>query len=73
MAAAEVAVNRAATQQVEAEKAALEAAMTTHLAQVAKATTLVAGATIEHADAEAAKAAAEAIGGVRIVQHNNVD
>ncbi len=73
MAAAEVAANRAATQQAEAEKDALEAAMASHLAHTVKATTLAAGATIEQADAEAAKAAAEVIGGVRTGQHNNLD
>ena len=73
MVAAEVAAKRAATQQVEAEKAALEAALATHLAQTTKVAALAAGATIEQADAEATKAAAEAIGGVRTGQHNNLD
>ena len=73
MAAVEAATNRAATQQAEAEKAALDAAMVTHLAQSAKATALVAGATNEQGDAEAAKAAAEALGGVCTGQHSNLD
>ena len=55
------------------KKAALEAAMATHLTQSARAAALAAGATNEQADAEAAKAAAEAIGGVRTGHHSNLD
>ena len=47
--------------------------MATHLAQAAIAATLAAGATNEQTDAEAAKAATEAIGGVRTGQHINLD
>ena len=46
--------------------------MATHLAQTARAAALAARATNEQADAEAAKAAAEAIGG-RTGQHTNLD
>ena len=72
IAATEAAKNWAATQQAEAEMAALEAAMATHLAQTTRAAALAARATTEQADAEAAKAAAEAIGG-RTGQHTNLD
>ena len=47
--------------------------MASHLAHTSRAATLAAGATIDQADAEAAKAAAKAIGGVRTGQHNNLD
>ncbi len=69
---AEAEANRAAIHQAESEKAALEVAMATHMAQAARAASLVVGATNEQADAEAAKAAAEAIGG-RTGQHINLD
>jgi len=58
----DAAANRAAAQQAEAEKDALEAAKATHLAQSARTSTLAAGATIEQAETEAEKAAADALG-----------
>jgi len=63
-AAAKAAANRAATKQTEAEKTALEAAMAGHLANTSRAATLASCATYEHADAEAEKSFAEALGGI---------
>jgi len=54
----------AATRHAEAEKTALEAAMAEHQANIARAAALEACTTKEHADAEAEKAFAEALGGL---------
>jgi hypothetical protein len=43
------------------------------MAHAARAAVLATGATNEQANAEAAKTAVEAIGGVRTGQHNNLD